>query len=166
MTRSTLLAFAVVALSAGCAFAQTPRLLGSYDSWSAWTFRENKSNVCYVYTDADTKKPETLDHGRVGFSIRNLERGRSRTEAGFLSGYELAPQPIRVVVDGKRFTMIPRGRHAWLRREEREGEFLQALMRGRTMTVEAVSRRGNKTSYRFSLAGATKAVRKARQSCR
>lgn len=164
--KSTGLAFAIVALSASCAFAQTPRLLGSHDSWSAWTFQENKSKICYIYADADSKKPENLDHGRVGFSIRNVERGNSQTEAGFLSGYELAPQAIQVTIDGKRFTMIPRGKHAWLRREEREGEFLQSLMRGRMMTVEAVSKRGNKTSYRFSLAGATKAIRQARRSCR
>ena len=33
------------------------------------------------------------------------------------------------------------------------------------MTVEAVSKRGNKTSYCFSLTGVIAALHKARQSC-
>jgi invasion protein IalB len=165
MMRTTGLAFAFVALSGSCALAQTPRLLASYDSWSAWTFQEGRTKVCYIYSDAVSKKPDTLDHGRVGFSMRRHSGGKVRTEAGFLAGYTLAPRAIAVRVDGKTFTMIPRGKNAWLRREEREPEFLQALLKGRAMTVEAVSARGNKTSYRFSLAGVTAAMRKARQSC-
>jgi hypothetical protein len=163
--RSTALAFAFVALTGSGAFAQTPRLLASHESWSAWTFQENKSKVCYVYADAVSKKPEALDHGRVGFSVRRIRNGKIRTEAGLLAGYEFAPREIRVAVDGKRFRMIPRGRHAWLRREEREGEFVRALATGRAMTVQAFSKRGNKTSYSFSLKGVTAAMRAARRAC-
>jgi len=123
------------------------------------------TKVCYIYSDAVSKKPETLDHGRVGFSVRRHADGKVRTEAGFLASYVFAPQTVAVKVDGKSFTMIPRGKNAWLRREEREAEFLQTLLKGRTMTVEALSKRGNRTSYRFSLAGVTAAMRKARQSC-
>jgi invasion protein IalB len=163
--RSTALAFAFVALSGSCAVAQTPQLLAAYDSWSAWTFQEGRTKVCYIYSDAVSKKPETLDHGRVGFSVRRHAGGKVRSEAGFLASYAFAPRAVAVTVDGKSFTMIPRGSNAWLRREEREAEFLQTLLKGRTMTVEAVSKRGNRTSYRFSLAGVTAAMRKARQSC-
>lgn len=165
MTRSASLAVAFIAISSSCALAQTPRPLGAYKSWTAWTFQENQSKVCYIYSDASSKKPAALDHGRVGFSVRRLKNGKTRTEASLQTGYEFAPRPIKVSVDGKSFTMIPRGKHAWLRREEREGEFLRAITKGRDMTVEAVSRRGNKTNYRFSLAGVTAAMRKARQAC-
>lgn len=165
MMRSTGLAFAFVALSGSCALAQTPRLLASYDNWSAWTFQEGRTKVCYIYSDAVSKKPETLDHGRVGFSVRRHADGKVRTEAGFLAGYAFAPRAIEVKIDNQHFTMIPRGKNAWLRREKREAEFVRALTKGRVMTVEAVSKRGNTTSYRFSLAGVTAAMRKARQSC-
>jgi hypothetical protein len=163
--RSTGLAIAFIVVSGSSTFAQTPRHLGSTGSWSTWTFHENKAKICYIYSEASSKKPEALDHGRVGFSIRRLKNLKIRTEAGLQTGYDFAPKTIHVAVDGKRFTMIPRGSNAWLRREEREGEFVRALVKGRTMTIEAVSKRGNKTSYRFSLDGVAAAMRKARQMC-
>ncbi|PVE24178.1 hypothetical protein DC522_11885 [Microvirga sp. KLBC 81] len=160
------IAVAFAALSSTCAAAQTPRLLGSYGKWTAWTFNENNSKACYVYSDALSKKPEALDHGRVGLSVRRLNSGKTRTEASLQTGYDFAPYAIQVAVGSKRFTMIPRGHYAWLRKTEREKEFAQALSKGRTLTVEAVSRRGNKTIYTFSLKGFSAAIRKARRTCR
>ena len=160
------MAVAIVVLSTTCALAQAPRMIGSSDSWSAWKVYENKSANCYVYSDALSKMPEHLDHGRVSLFVRWLKSGKVRTEASLQVGYEFAPTAIRIAVDGKRFTLIPRGNYAWLRRTEREAEFARALENGRMATVEAVSRRGNKTTYSFPLKGFTAVMRKARQGCR
>jgi hypothetical protein len=141
-------------------------MIGSSGSWSAWTVHGKKSAACYAYSDASSKKPEHLDHGRVSLFVRWLKSGKVRTEASIQVGYELAPTAIRITVDGKRFTMIPRGNYAWLRRTEREAEFARALEKGRIAIVEATSRRGNKTTYRFPLKGFTAVMKKARQGCR
>lgn len=159
-------AVAFVVLSSACAFAQAPRMIGSSDSWSAWKVYENKAAICYVYSDALSKKPEHLDHGRVSLFVRRLRSSKIRTEASLQVGYEFAPTAIRIAVDGKRFTMIPRGSYAWLRRTEREAEFARALEKGRMATIEATSRRGNRTSYSFPLKGFTAVMKKARQGCR
>ena len=159
-------AVAFVVLSSPCALAQTPRMVASSDSWSAWKAYENKSAACYVYSDAASKKPERLDHGRVSLFVRRLGSGKVRTEASLQVGYKLAPTAIRIAVDGKHFTMIPRGNYAWLRRTEREAEFARALEKGRVAVVEAVSSRGNKTTYSFPLKGFTAVMKKARTGCR
>lgn len=159
-------AVAFVLLSSSCVFAQTPREITSSGSWSAWKANENKSAICYVYSDASSKKPEHLDHGRVSLSVRHLRRGKVRTEASLRAGYDFAPAEIYVTVDGKRFTMIPRKNYAWLRRTEREAEFVNALRKGRTAIVEATSRRGNKTTYTFPLKGFTAVMNGARRACR
>ena len=159
-------AVAIVVLSSTWALAQTPRVIGTSNSWSAWKAYENKSVICYVHSDASTKKPEHLDHGRVSLFVRRLNRGKVRTEASLQAGYEFAPVAISIAVDGERFTMIPRGNYAWLRRTEREAEFVRALEKGRMAIVEATSRRGNKTTYSFPLKGFTVAMKKARQGCR
>jgi len=159
-------ALAIVVLSSTSTLAQTPRLIGTSHSWSTWKGYENKSASCYVYSDASLKKPENLDHGRVTLFVRRLNRGKVRTEASLQVGYKLAPMVVRLTVDGKRFTMIPRRSFAWLRRSEREAEFVRALEKGRTAVLEATSQRGNATTYSFPLKGFTAAMRKARQECR
>jgi hypothetical protein len=136
------------------------------DSWSAWKDYANKSAACYVYSDASSKLPQHLDHGRVTLFVRRLSHGKVRTEASLQVGYEFAPRAIRIAVDGKRFTMIARGRHAWLRRTDREAEFARALEKGRVAIVEATSRRGNMTTYSFPLKGFTAVMKKGRRSCR
>lgn len=159
-------AVAIIALSSGWALAQTPRMIGSSGIWSAWKVSENKSAVCYVYSDASSKKPEHLNHGRVSLFVRRLKYGKVRTEASLQVGYEFAPTAIRIAVDGKRFTLIPRRNYAWLRRTEREAEFTRALEKGRMATVEATSRRGNQTTYSFPLKGFKAVMKKARRECR
>ena len=53
-------AVAIVALSSTCALAQAPRVIGTSNSWSAWKVYEKKNAVCYVHSDASSKKPEHL----------------------------------------------------------------------------------------------------------
>src|SRR5919112_6349976 len=103
--RLTSTAVAIVILSSTCALAQAPRVLGTSDRWSAWKDSANKSAVCYVYSDASSKKPMHLAHGRVTLFVRRLNRGKVRTEASLQVGYEFAPTAIRIVVDGKPFTL-------------------------------------------------------------
>jgi hypothetical protein len=141
-------------------------MIGTSDSWMAWRVTENKTPVCYVYSDASSKKPEHLDHGRVSLFVRRLGRGKVRTEASLHVGYEFSPRAIRIAVEGKSFTMVPRGNYAWLHRTEREAEFAHALERGRMAIVEATSKRGNRTTYSFPLKGFTAVMRKARRGCR
>jgi Invasion associated locus B (IalB) protein len=159
-------AVVIVLLSSTCVFAQEPRVIETSGSWSAWSVQEDGSAVCYVYSDASSKSPEHLDHGRVSLFVRRLDLGNVQTEASLQVGYEFAPTAIRIAVDGTPFTMIPRGNYAWLRSTEREAEFARALERGRTATVEATSARGNKTVYSFPLKGFTAVMRKARGECR
>ncbi len=159
-------AIAFIVLSSACAFAQDPQMLGANEGWSAWKAREGGADVCYAFSDAASKKPEQLDHGRVTLFVRHLKNSKVRTEASLQTGYEFAPVAIRIAIDGNNFTMIPRGSSAWLRRMEREAEFVRALERGRVAVVEATSRRGNKTTYTFPLKGFTAMMRKAQQGCR
>ncbi|MCG7393199.1 invasion associated locus B family protein [Microvirga sp. ACRRW] len=158
--------FAFLVFSSTCAFAQNPHLLGANERWSAWKAREGNAAVCYAFSDAASKKPENLDHGRVTLFVRQLGSGKVRTEASLQTGYAFAPVAIRISIDGQEFTMIPRGNYAWLRRTEREAEFVRALEKGRVAVVEATSRRGNKTTYAFPLKGFTAMIRKARRECR
>ncbi|MBB4041560.1 hypothetical protein GGR34_003237 [Microvirga flocculans] len=140
-------------------------MLETSESWSAWRVKENGSSICYVFSDAASKKPEHLDHGRVSLFVRRLDGGKIRSEASLQAGYQFAPVAIHVAVDGKTFTMIPRGNYAWLRRTEREAEFVRALEKGRVATIEATSKRGNKTTYTFALKGFSATMKAARRNC-
>ena len=65
----------------------------------------------------------------------------------------------------KTFSMFTQESGAWIRDDNAEPALIQAMIDGNTMTVSGVSERGNKTTYRFSLKGVTKAIEEARKAC-
>lgn len=154
-------------LSATGVLASPPKSLGVFGKWSTWAYTDNAGSHCFIYTSPTSKEPASLNHGDVSFFIRAAKQADARSEASLQTGYPLAGNADIVVnVGAQPFHMISSGNGAWLRRSgTRETEFLSALKQERTMTVEAVSGRGNKTHYVFSLDGVTKAMARLRQAC-
>ena len=73
---------------------------------------------------------------------------------------------MTVTIGNKSFTMFTQGDSAWLVNKEEETALLTAMKGGSAMVVKAVSRRGNETSYNYSLAGATAAADKLADECK
>lgn len=163
----SILAFLILSLIATSAFAATPKTLGVFGKWNAWTYTENNGPRCFVYSKPDSMKPATLDHGDVSFFVRTTRSSEAGTEASFQTGYEFAPNSdILAEVGNQTFHMVASGNSAWLRRSgPREHEFLTALKAERTLSIAARSKRGNRVEYSFSLNGLTSAVNRAQQAC-
>ncbi len=111
--------------------------------------------------------PPELDHGRVSFSVTSSPSEGVKTEANFVTGYPMKEQSSVIVQIGdKSFTMFTQGDSAWLVNKADEAALLDAMKGGTTMTVKASSRRGNDTSYNYSLAGVTAAADKMTSECK
>jgi hypothetical protein len=111
--------------------------------------------------------PQKLDHGRVSFSITTSPSQGVSAESNFVTGYPLKDQStVTVDVDGKKFTMFTQGDSAWLLDKSEEDELLEAMRDGKKMVVKAQSRRGNNTSYNYSLSGVTAAADKMSSECK
>ncbi len=161
---------AVLVLSMVCAsatsYAATPQVAGSFNDWSAWTYQEGGRKNCYIYATASAKTPAQLDHGDVSFFVRSVRQPANRTEANFSVGYDFAADSkVRAEIGDARFEMMVSGGNAWLAAAEQERELLEAMKGGDEMSLTATSRRGNRTSYVFSLDGVTAAVRQLHKDC-
>jgi hypothetical protein len=76
-------------------------------------------------------------------------------------GYDLqAGSKVTITVDDKTFTMFTKGRSAWLENAAEEPALVSAMRTGHQMTMGAVSKRGTKTGYVFSLQGISAALKK------
>ena len=62
--------------------------------------------------------------------------------------------------------MFTQGDSAWLVNKEDEPALLAAMKDGSSMVVKAVSRRGNETTYNYSLSGVTAAADKMIAECK
>lgn len=154
-------------LIAGPAFAQSSTPLGQFKDWSAWSYAGSKGKVCYIFAEPEQKLPGSLDHGDISFFIRTSPGENIAQEANFVAGYTFKDDSkVSVTVDGKDFEMFTQGDSAWLVDPSKEADLLGAMKAGSDMTVTGMSKRGNKTTYKYSLSGVTAASGKIETECK
>lgn len=166
-------ALAVTTLSGALAQgAAKPTLVGTFKDWTTWSYSGSyngggEGKICYIYAEPTEMTPPKLDHGRVSFSITSSPAAGVQQEANFVAGYQMKEQSsVTVDIDGEKFTMFTQGDSAWLVDKADEPKLLEAMKDGKAMVVSAQSRRGNPTTYKYSLSGVTAAADKMSAECR
>ena len=167
MKTRILLSAALFVVSAGAAVAQSPSSLGKFNDWSAWSYAGTKGKVCYIHSSPAEQIPNNLRHGDVSFFIRTSPGEGIANEANFVVGYPFKENStVTVDIDGQTFTMFTQGDSAWLLNAAEEPKLLAAMKAGKKMTVSGISRRGNDTTYNYSLSGVTAASNKIISECK
>lgn len=163
-----LIATASMIASPGPALAQaSPLLLVKSKDWSAVTAPGQKGKICYALSKPQKSEPAALNHGDVFFFISTRPGEGVRNEPSIQVGYAFKEgSKVSVDVDGQKFTLFTRGDGAWLETPAEEAKLLDALKRGRRLTVGGQSGRGNATSYDFSLAGISGAIEAIGKECK
>jgi hypothetical protein len=153
---------AVLAI-ASSAFAQSPTRIEQFKAWGAYFFQGGSGKVCYVLTVPDPKQlnPAKVDHGDVFFLVTQRPGQNISYEPQAMLGYDLqAGSKVTVTIDDKQFMMFTKGRSAWLENAAEEPALVAAMRSGKAMSMGAVSKRGTKTGYVFSLQGISAALKK------
>lgn len=167
MIRTLALSALIAGLAATPALAQSSTPLGQFKDWSAWSYAGSKGKVCYIFAEPQEKLPGSLDHGDISFFVRTSPGEDIAQEANFVVGYPFKDDSmVEVDIDGKAFQMFTQGDSAWLVNASEEDELLGAMKAGSSMTVTGTSRRGNRTTYKYSLSGVTAASGKIKSECK
>ncbi|MHC1547409.1 invasion associated locus B family protein [Phyllobacterium sp. K27] len=149
----------------GTAFAQTPSQISQFNAWGAYSYQQGKGKVCYVLSVPVDKQPAQVDHGDNFFMVSQKPGQNVSFEPQFKAGYDLQENSkVLVKIDQRTFSMFTNGSHGWMENAAEEPQLVAALRAGQKMTINAVSKRGTKTSYAYSLKGVTAAL-KAISTC-
>jgi invasion protein IalB len=158
--RKVALALALTFVSAGLASAQTPTRIQQFKAWGAYSYKSGNSTVCYVLSVPTTKEPTNVDHGDIFFIVSQRPGQNISYEPQAMVGYSLqANSKVTVTIDGKNFTMFTKDKAAWVENAAEEPALVAAMKGGSSMSVSAVSGRGTKTNYAYSLAGISAALK-------
>jgi invasion protein IalB len=107
-----------------------------------------------------------LDHGDNFFMVSQKPGQNVSFEPQFKAGYDLqVNSKVTVTIDARSFSMFTNGSHGWMENAAEEPQLVAALRTGHTMSINAVSKRGTKTSYTYSLKGVSAAL-KAIATCK
>lgn len=169
MLRSTVLLLAAslgLTLPAAAQDSAEPVFQGAHGDWRVFTRGEGQARVCYVLSTPSESLPRNVDHGDVFFLVASWANGDAEEQPSFMAGYPLRPEsPPLARVGSDRFSMFVSEREGFIEEARDEDRLVDAMRRGSTMRVEAMSERGTATVYEFSLSGITAALRDADQRC-
>lgn len=160
MTKTIALVSALaVAAFATPVMAQSASKMGQYDAWGAFSYPAKEGKVCYVLTVPKDKQPPKLDHGDIYFFVSQRPGKNKGYEPQFIASYDLqANSKVTASVGGKSFAMFVKGKSAWVENAEDEPAMVAAMRNGSDLKISAKSKKGNPTSYTFSLKGISKAL--------
>ena len=136
------------------AAAPAPTRIQQFKAWGAYSYKSGASNVCYVLSVPTKKEPASVDHGDVFFIVTQRPGQNISYEPQVMVGYPLQPNSkVTVTIDKKNFVMFTKDKAGWVENAAEEPALVAAMKTGQEMSVSAVSGRGTKTSYAYSLQG-------------
>ena len=165
------------------ALAGEPRLLATFGKWDAYIYLDNGHKVCYMASKANQplhsdeeleKKPPApkvvdMDKNRRGDPYAVLtERpaDHQKNIFSYMAGYTYKPgSKTTVSIDGQDFTLFTKGDTAWSPDDATDSKIAKAMQSGKIMTVDGVSAKGQKTTDKLFLDGASGAYDKITKEC-
>ncbi len=157
--RIAALSVAALAMMAAPALAQSATKIGQHDAWGTYSYKSGGGKVCYVLTVPTDKQPATLDHGDIFFFVSQRPGQAASFEPQFIASYDLQDNSkVSLTVKGQTFAMFTKGKSAWVEKAADEPALIAAMKGGSDMKIAAKSKRGNPTSYTFSLKGISAAL--------
>ncbi|MGL4444382.1 MAG: hypothetical protein ACRCU1_12190, partial [Alsobacter sp.] len=134
--------------------------------WGAYASDTAKGKVCYVLAQPRERLPKTLtrDPGYLFVSTRPAEGVRN--EVSVVLGFPAKDDSEGTATIGTAtFALVAKGAAAWLKNAAEDAAFVEALRRGQSLTVKAISRRGNESTDRYVMAGFAQALDRVRKEC-
>lgn len=141
-------------------------LVEMFDKWGTYATRSGKK-ICYAMSKPTERKPDNLnrDPGYVFVSSRPSDS--ISEEVVFVVGFPIKKDSEATLQIGtEKFQMFTDGSSVWARSPEEQTRIVAAMRKGSSLSISAISMRGNKSTDSYSLAGVTKALNRAKQECR
>lgn len=164
-----LLTICALAFSVGMAnAADTPKVLGEYHDWTAWTYGEGKNIICYMSSTPKKDEGKYKKRGDIYAVVTNRPAENAFDEVSFVAGYTFKPQAAFTVKIGNQIfnKTFTEGDKAWTVNSEEDKKLITAMKRGDKMVVDGVSSRGTATKDTYSLKGFSSAYQAISSKCK
>ncbi|MBM3534083.1 MAG: hypothetical protein FJX60_13720 [Alphaproteobacteria bacterium] len=157
---------AAFALAAAPAMAQAPRVLGSFEKWSAFSYLEQGKPVCYLAAQPTDSKGGPPNRGEVFLMVTHRPAAKASDVVSFVAGYALkSGSEAEATVGGTVFKLFTKEDRAWAHDEKTDKALVQALVKGASLVVKAAPSRGPESTDSFSLTGFGRAHQAINQAC-
>jgi hypothetical protein len=140
-------------------------------AWETFTREGPGGRICFAAAEPSIKFPSSYAHGAVFFMVAEAKNNSMRSQPSLSVGYALkADAPPAGFVQSTagrspQARFFVDGNEAFLERAEQERSIIDAMRRGKSLQIEAVSADDVRTNYQFSLSGFSAALDAAKRDC-
>lgn len=155
------------------AAAATPSAVGSFKSWSAYTFEDKGRLMCYTQSEPQGTIGKVESRGSAAVMVIQAPDAAAKDQVSIVLGF--LPQDGKNVVvtigakagKGKKFTLkkFAVGR-AWAETGSQDKQIVSAMKRYNYLVVDAVSKKGEKVRDTYYLSGFGKAYDASVTACK
>lgn len=152
----------IVLMSASGAWAQKHDK--TFNDWNTFTMTQGGKKVCYIASYP--KKQEGNYNSRGEPYVLVTSRG-ANDEVSTSSGYPYKKDSeVTVNIDGKVYKLFTKGELAWAPDAKSDAQLVEAMKKGRKMTVRGTSQLDTYSEDSYSLSGVTAAYRRMKSLCK
>ncbi len=168
MKKIGLLAFCSISLLTFSAYAGAPQLIGEYDDWSAYIYKEGKNSVCYMASTPQKSEGKYTRRGDVYLVITHRPADKSFDVVNFVAGYAYKNDAKVIVKIGKDTIsdFFVENDKAWTMNANVDKKLVEAMKKGERLIIDGTSTKGTTTKDTYSLRGFSSAYRAISTKCR
>jgi len=146
--------------------AEAAELMSTHSSWKAYRHGEGGDRMCFAVSAASEQNPPDGERQKSFIYVTAWPQAGIKAEISVLVGFVLKRgAEIKVEVGGTTFTLFADGDRAYVGDVNEELKMLEAMRRGKTLTVTAPAGAGETTKDSYSLSGVTAAIQAVASGC-
>jgi hypothetical protein len=160
------LSVAIMLFATPSAWADQPRLIGSFEKWEAFAFNEGGGKVCYMASKPDRAKGNYSSRGDIFALITHRPAEGTKNVFSYITGYSYKPASNATLkIGGQSFLLFTQEDTAWAPDADTDNRITDAVRKGSSMVVTGTSSRGTLTTDTFSLSGSGAAYDAITREC-
>ena len=158
---------ATVAAPAAAQGQGQSKAVAQFGDWSVYVSTASPK-VCYAISQPKSRAPEGLKRDPAYFFVSTRPGENVKNEVTVTVGFPLkeGSDATLAVGNGMTLQLYTKDEGAWVRNVADEAKLVDAMRRGKDLTVASTSLRGNVTTDKYSLVGIGQALDRVAQECK
>jgi invasion protein IalB len=156
----------VFVLSGAPSFAQSAKLVQTFDDWQVFVHEAKEEKICFAVSQPKQMEPKAVKRDPAYFYLTTWQKDGVKHEVSIKMGYKIKADSTPVIeLGGATYSLYPKDDKAFMRDPGDERRLLDAMKKGADLKVKATSVRGTATTDQYSLRGLTAAVKRVESAC-
>ncbi|MCG5235511.1 invasion associated locus B family protein [Xanthobacter oligotrophicus] len=140
--------------------------VAQFGDWSVYVSTVSPK-VCYAISQPKTRAPEGLKRDPAFFFVSTRPSENVKNEVTVTMGFPLKEgSDATLTIGAMKLQLYTKNEGAWVRNVADEAKLVDAMRRGKDLTVVSISLRGNPTTDKYSMTGLGQALDRAAQECK